>query len=287
MANRFQRFVAYPLEAAALGLIFLGLKALPLDWASALGGAVARTIGPRLPVSDVARRNLRHALPELDPEPVVREVWDNLGRTFAEYPHLARLTADRVELVGTEFLDELRERQIFCMSGHFANWELLPATAARYQLELAYVYRAANNPWVDRLLAFARRANAGRLIPKGAKGARETVAVVKHGDSMGFLIDQKMNDGVPVTFFGRPAMTASAPIQLALKAGAPIMLTRIERLQGAYFRLTLEAPLPLATTGDRTADLQAGLALVTRRLEDWIRARPGQWLWLHRRWGKE
>jgi len=36
---------------------------LPLDWASAIGGALARTIGPRFGISKRARLNLGRALP--------------------------------------------------------------------------------------------------------------------------------------------------------------------------------------------------------------------------------
>jgi hypothetical protein len=35
---------------------------------------------------------------------------------------------------------------------------------------------------------------------------------------------------------------------------------------------------------ERAADVQALMRLVNRRIEEWIRARPDHWFWLHRRW---
>ena len=70
------------------------MRALPIDAASALGGALARRIGPWLGISKRARHNLTAALPELSAaeiERVVRGMWDNLGRVAAEYPHLRRI----------------------------------------------------------------------------------------------------------------------------------------------------------------------------------------------------
>jgi KDO2-lipid IV(A) lauroyltransferase len=37
-------------------------------------------------------------------------------------------------------------------------------------------------------------------------------------------------------------------------------------------------------SGDRTADTLALMIAVNAQLEGWIRARPEQWFWLHRRW---
>src|SRR5690242_18436764 len=146
---------------AALTLLYLrALAALPLDWASATGGAIARAIGPLLPVSRLARRNLAIALPELPPAEVrrvLRAMWDNFGRTIAEYPHLHDISClgpgARVELVGTEHVDRAAAagRPILFFSGHFGNWEVAPLAAAQYGLRMAVVYRAANNPRVDAL----------------------------------------------------------------------------------------------------------------------------------------
>src|SRR5262245_9379313 len=77
---------------AALGFGALGL--LPLDWASAIGGALARNIGPVLGITKRARLNLRRALPKLSDAEIahiIRLMWDNLGRVAAEYPHLRKI----------------------------------------------------------------------------------------------------------------------------------------------------------------------------------------------------
>ena len=74
--------------------MFGGFKVLPLDCASALGGALARRIGPFLGVSKHARRNISRAFPELSETEIARVVagmWDNLGRLAAEYPHLRNI----------------------------------------------------------------------------------------------------------------------------------------------------------------------------------------------------
>ena len=82
------------LEAWGAASLFGGFKLLPLDCASALGGALARRIGPFLGVSKHARRNISRAFPELSETEiagVVAGMWDNLGRVAAEYPHLRNI----------------------------------------------------------------------------------------------------------------------------------------------------------------------------------------------------
>ena len=266
---------------------------LPPATASALGGALARSLGPRLGVSKVARRNLARALPELDAaarEQVIRGMWDNLGRVAAEYPHLRRLRIGKplVELVGAEHVDRAREDGIggIFFAAHYGNWELLAIAAGQRGVPLTLIYRAANNPWIEALVQRAREAapGAGAHVPKGAAGARAAVAALRRHDHLGMLVDQKLNDGIAVPFFGRAAMTAPALAEFALRYRVPVIPARIERLGGFAFRLTVEPPLEFNPTGERAADVAALMALVNRRIEDWIRQRPDHWFWLHRRW---
>jgi KDO2-lipid IV(A) lauroyltransferase len=287
-----RRLLFYPLEALGLFLGFGLFRLLPVDAASNLGGWLGRTIGPRLPVTRWARRNLRLAFPQAatgEIESIVRGMWDNLGRIAAEHPHLGRITAPgggRVELIdldGTAALQD-RVRPGILASGHLANWEVMAVNFARVGIDLSIFARVPNNPLVRSLVERYRGAAGGRRIPKGAAGAKQAMALLAAGGTLGILADQKMNDGVEVPFFGHPAMTAAGPAQLALRFGCPLVPVRIERLGPARFRVTCHPPLARPSTGDRQHDVAALTARLNRLLEDWIGERPQEWLWLHKRW---
>ena len=56
-------------------------------------------------------------------------MWDNLGRVVGEYPHIGKLhargTGNRLEIIGADFIDQLRDDDkpgIFMMA-HLGNWE--------------------------------------------------------------------------------------------------------------------------------------------------------------------
>ena len=288
--------LAQRVEAALVRAALALVRALPAVAASDLGGAVARTLGPLLPVSRVAETNLRHALPELDATArrrVIRRMWDNLGRTVAEFPHLPALrecpAGPGWEIEGAELLRALAARggaAIF-FSGHIGNWELLPPAAAAYGVAFASVYRAAKNPLIDAVITDLRASATGVAMPrypKGAAGARQTLAHLAAGGRVAMLMDQKMNDGIPVPFFGRTAMTAPALAALALRFRCPVIPAHVERLGPARLRIIVEAPLDLPATGDRAADIASLTGTVNATLERWIRDRPEAWLWLHHRW---
>jgi KDO2-lipid IV(A) lauroyltransferase len=285
--------IGQQIEAGFTRLAMRLFASLPRERASALGGWLARTIGPRLGINRRARRNLARALPELDraaQDRVIIEMWDNLGRIVAEFPHLKRLDAftpgAAVEVAGLEHVDAAiaRGKPIIFFSGHFGNWEIAANTASLYGLKMAIVYRAANNPLVDRMMINLRRDLGAEPIPKGVQGARKIVGAIRAGQTLCMLVDQKMNDGIPVPFFGRDAMTAPAIAELALRYDCTLLPGRVERLPGARFRLTVSPPIALPASGDRAADVLALMTTINRTLEDWIRARPGHWFWLHRRW---
>jgi Kdo2-lipid IVA lauroyltransferase/acyltransferase len=275
--------------AAALGMF----RALPLDLASATGGWLCRRLGPLAPVSRYAERNLRRAFPDKTDAEIRRllvAMWEHLGRVLGEYPHLARFRlyepGSRVEVVGAEHVDRLRDdgKTGIFFSAHIGNWELASLGATQRGLPLARIYRAPNNALVDQLMRAARRSVEGELLPKGAEGARRAVAIMRAGGHLGMLVDQKLNDGIAVPFFGRPAMTAPALALLALKFDCPVVPAKVERLAGCRFRLTIYPPLTIERSGERERDVLALMARVNAIIEGWIRERPEQWLWLHRRW---
>ena len=288
----FKRYISHPLQGLLSYLFFYGIRVLPMRSASAFGGWLGRRIGPGLPLTRRARRNLAIAFPDKSPqqiEDLVVGMWDNLGRTVMEYPLLHRIRTEgadaQVELVGGEYLDLLRDdgKPGIFFSGHLANWEIPAIVIAHRGLASHLVYRAPNNPYVEKLFQ-RRHLQKGTLIPKGAKGARIAVKALSQGGHLGMLVDQKMNDGIPVPLFGHDAMTAPALAQFALKFDCPVVPVRVERLHGLRFRVTCHPPLDPPEGEDRQAAIVAMTTRVNAILEDWIRQQPAQWLWLHNRW---
>ena len=247
---------------------------------------MARRIGPFLGVSKYAQRNINRAFPELSETEIARVVagmWENLGRVAAEYPHLLKIRVfepgGRVETHGFEHVDRAvaAGRRMIVFSGHIANWEIGMLAGAQHGISVAQIYRALNNPLLDRMIA-RFRGDRGEFIPKGAIAARSAIAALRRGTHLGLLADQKMNDGIPVPFFGRPAMTAPALAVLALRFDCDVLPLRVERLDGARFRVTVFPPLALPRSGEPHADAAALMAQVNAILEEWIRDRPEQWL---------
>jgi KDO2-lipid IV(A) lauroyltransferase len=278
---------------AALTAGFRFLKCLGPVRASNLAAAVARAIGMRLPVCRVADGNLKAAFPAMtavERRGVIAQVWDTIGRNVGELPHVAAMR-ETVSGPGWELLgrDNIPPGQAIFFSAHFGNWEMVLPIASQLGMPVSGFYRRASSPVMDKVIAMQRSAGLGpgvAMFPKGAQGARQALAHVMGGGSLGLLVDQKMNDGIAVPFFGRPAMTAPAAAQFALRFDLPLVPIRVQRLGPARVRMIVEPPLAVLRTGDRQADILALTTAMNATVERWVRAEPGAWLWLHKRWPK-
>jgi KDO2-lipid IV(A) lauroyltransferase len=281
--------------ALALGGFF---RLIGVDAASALAGRFMRTLGPMIgAIHGRGRINLKIAFPnwgEEEIEATLRDAWENIGRTAGEFSHLEKFDPDeggRIEIVNRQAFDAVIAggKPAVFVSGHFANWEVTPRTMHAAGLDYCFVYRAANNPLVDGLIIRTRgQVMSRRQIPKGRRGGRDMLEALNGGVSLAMYVDQKLNSGgIPSPLFGRPAMTGTAAARMALRYGAPVIPVDLVRLGGARFRMTVGAPLEFKATGDIAADVEALTARINLEIERMIRQAPGQWLWFHRRWGKD
>ena len=281
------------ITVAALTAVFGLLHRLGPVRASNFAGAMTRAIGMRLPVCRVADANLQAAFPEMpksERRRIIGLVWDNIGRNVGELPHLSAMrettSGPGWELVGRE---NIPPGQAIFFSAHFGNWEMVLPIAFQLGLPVSGFYRRASSPVMDKLIGMQRAAGLGpgvAMFPKGAQGARQALAHVMGGGSLGLLVDQKMNDGIAVPFMGRLAMTAPAAAQFALRFGLPLVPIRVQRLGPARVRMICEPPLDVPQTGVRQTDIMALTAAMNAAVERWVRGEPGAWLWLHKRWPK-
>ncbi|GAW41047.1 Lipid A biosynthesis (KDO)2-(lauroyl)-lipid IVA acyltransferase [Brevundimonas sp. SH203] len=279
------------LEALGFRALFGFLRLLGVERASGLGGWLLRTLGPLTGTQKTVIRNLRIAFPDMDEaerEALALAQWNQTGRTFAELAVMDQLTPEggRVEVVGMERLHALRDsgKPAVLISGHLANFEVMAAVIMAAGVPCQVTYRAANNPYVDALIRKNRERYGVRLFAPKGDGTRELMAGMKRGDSIALLVDQKYNQGPEVQFFGQPVNASPGAARLAARFDTVMLPLSVVRLPGARFRVTAHAPIGIGRSGDKAADVLAGIQAANRFVEDRVREHPVDWFWVHKRW---
>ncbi len=243
------------------------------------------------------RRNRRKALahlavafPELSSarrQALGRACFRHLGTSIGELLHVYHREASEacrhVRVEGWEEIERIRARgqPIVVMTAHCGNWELLSTVNESHGLGLAAIARQLDDPSLHGLAVGLRRHLGSVTIARGSRSSsRELLRTLRRRGALVLLIDQDIPsaDGVWVPFFGRLAHTPLAPANLALRLGAAVVPSFVERLDDGSHLVTFHPPMEL------DADPLAATAAMTARIEEQIRRRPEQWVWMHRRW---
>src|ERR1700761_364706 len=283
------------MEAWAYDFAYFLARLFPVDAVSDFGGWLFRAVGPLTSKQRIAETNLRIVFPQASDAEIaalLRAQWEELGRWIAEFPILERIANDpgRVEVEGMERLTVLAKehRPAVLISGHFSNFDVMAVAIVRSGVDCQITYRATNNPYIDNRIVEGRRRYGVKLFaPKGTSGAREMFRAVARGESIALLNDQKFNGGIAAPLFGKMAHTAPGPSTYALHFGVPIQPMSVQRTHKARFRVVVHEPFVLADTGDRNADIEAGVRRINAFMEARVRERPTEWFWVHRRWPGE
>jgi KDO2-lipid IV(A) lauroyltransferase len=284
------------LDVTLMRLIWLAARALPVDRASALGDHIGRWFGPRVGRQRHVLDSLAVAFPERDDawlEQTAVAIWGEIGRVLAEYPHLPEICASgsepRLELVSHFDLEPVRRggpAMIF-VAPHQANWNL-PAMVGRLgDFPFSVLFRGQRNPRLEALIGRWRNTIPVRFIDAAA-GPRSILQELAAGRSVGLQMDHRFEAGEAVPYFGIEAPTLTIPARLAVKLGTGLVPTRIERLEGARFRITLHEPIHADPAfADPRLAARRMTEQVNAHFERWIRARPEQWICAKRRWPKD
>ena len=288
------RRLKHLIEAGLLiGLLQLS-RLFSLERASAIGGWIGRKVAAPLLRKSSTVRTIRIAFPDLDQAGAVRLIdgmADNLGRTLAETAHLEKFMGEagksRFSFEGLEHIEAARDsgRPILIVSGHFGNFELAFVVLHHVGVRCAAITRRPNNAYVADWFA-NKRAHLGfdQQIPKGPEGTRRMVSMLRHGGHVGMLADQRLSEGIPVPLFGHDAMTVHTPATLALSHGVIVLPIAVRREPDARFRAVFHPPIEPPGLGSEARDIIAMTTALNAFVETEVRARPTDWLWMHKRW---
>ena len=279
--------VAYAQNLVVAGLIG-GLRLLPYAARVRFSGWVmGNLVGPVAGYRARVRDNLALIWPDLPPRTVAtltHDVLDNMGRTLAELysPQDFKANVAGSALLGIGLAQVLEAqaqgRGVILVSGHFGNHDIARAVLATRGMAVAALYRPQRNPYFDLHFAATIRAISEPLFARGRRGLADLVTHLRKGGMLGMLIDQHMSHGAALTFLGHRALTALSAAELALKYNCLLVpVYGIRQPDGLHFDLLIEAAVPHTTSAEMTQALN-------NSLDRQVRAHPGQWFWVHRRW---
>ena len=213
----------------------------------------------------------------------VRFAWEILELLLAPLP----LIKQRVVVLGAEHVEAAlaQGRGMIAIAAHAGNWEY---TVFGYGLQyrpVAVVARDLDHA-LGRPLARRLRQRGGNWMVSKQKGLKEILGHLKQNRVVGIIIDQNTaaDAGLLADFFGHAARTTAVAAILARRFNVPVLPVFSRRLSDGRHLMAIFPPIPMEKTGDPQADIEAHLKLQNRAVENWVRACPEQWLWLHRRW---
>lgn len=277
-----------------LRLVIAILRRLPVDRASALMGWVWRTVAPRTHRQKRALAHFRAAYPtksEAELTTLAGDMWENLGRVFAEGLILDRIVGDpdrvktRLEILDPAVLQRMRDKGGVVVSLHLGNWEVVSQAAIAAGVPIAGVYQKLSNPLVDRVLYDIRAPHySDGLLAKGPDTAKKMLSQIRRKRVVAVLADHRDFRGLLAQFLGAPAWMSRVPAVLARTFDAPMIAARVVRV-GPGARFVIEPrEITVPRTASRDADIDAATLELNAVFEEWIRERPAEWMWIHRRW---
>jgi len=279
--------------AAWTGLKLLGILPRPVArFVGASFAAAAYWIRP--PLRRAAMFNLRLAFPDWTDarrKQVIRGMIRQIGWMAGEFSQFPRYTREKIERIvvvdGFENFDSAlrRGKGVLFLTGHMSAWELAPFAQALYGYPLHFLVRPIANRRVDELINGYRCRSGNQPIEKN-RSARSILKILGGGGTVGVLSDHNTShESVFVNFFGIPAATTSGLARIALRTDAAVVPGFLSWDSDIRkYRLRFEPAVELARTGDEEADVIENTARFTRVIEDYVRAHPEQWLWVHKRW---
>jgi KDO2-lipid IV(A) lauroyltransferase len=193
------------------------------------------------------------------------------------------------DLVRYENLERLPEeaKGILALVGHTGNWELMATSTAflEHPVPLNIVVKPIKpeslNRWINNV-----RSQWGNSIHLRKGSSKNLIKLMKQGENLGFILDQNARRkwGIFVDFFGKPACTHHALAQLAALSGHrifPVLCRRDLDTRKLIVSIGEEVPGPANRSEE---EVHRVTQECTKRLEDFIRTYPDQWIWMHRRW---
>lgn len=247
----------------------------------------------------IARESLRIAFGQEKSEEQIEQIIHDCFKTirkgsiellyFSRYP----------ERVGTLFTMEGKEhldaalkkgKGAIMVTAHFGNFPLMMLQMAQSGYTVNVIMRRARDKKLaDVILKMMNREKVHTIYTQPRRECvLESLRVLRNNELLFILMDQHFGSegGVLVDFFGQQAATATGPIVIANRTGAPVLPIFNVRQEGHQQKIFIEPEMPLQECESAEESVRVNVMALTKIIEQYIRRYPHEWGWMHKRWKK-
>ena len=239
----------------------------------------------------VILKNLALAFPnESNPfyQKVQNDFYDNLffliSESIKSFTISQKEAARRMKVLNPELLNQYAEmnQSAIMVFGHYSNWEWTPlACPSQIKHQITAIFQPLKNKAINDWILH-NRSRTG-VIMMSTKETNEFYEKNSLCVANTFIADQspsKKGSGVWVDFFGRKTLFLVGMAVQAQKQNHPIVFIDIQRIAKGMYTITIE-DLVAEPNNWSVEEIVQKFAC---RLEQQIKANPGNWLWSHNRW---
>jgi KDO2-lipid IV(A) lauroyltransferase len=253
-------------------------------------------IGVFIPHSFIALSNIKKAFPEfgfLKRLLILIKMWNNIGRVFAEF--LFFNNKELKNLYKYFHIDEKSKENLLKIKGnkdgvfvflaHFGQWNFVTQIAWFYDLSFSIMYRKMNNEYANKIMKKYYDKSLLKMIDKKDNGIIKLVKTIKKKENVFLLLDQRDSNGIYAPLFSIPSKTSTTLANFALKHDYKVYSLVIYRrhFYSVFFDIVVEE-FDIKNTGNYEQDVLNNTISMNKKFEEWIKNRPEQWFWVHKRW---
>ena len=225
-----------------------------------------------------------------------RKCYESLAWTLTESLVLQKDTSQALNWVksvkGQDIIDDLlrRKQGTIFITAHTGNWELFGSWYAQYALKhnhrLHVVYQESHDEDVSRYIRETRENGKMLMIPKDIS-VLKMAKMLRNGEHFAMLYDVSGSGELIVPFMGHNATNMAGPAMLAMMTNAAVVPAFSCRIKPFEHEAEFFEPLKLPDKNENLTHeerLRRIISEMNNAIESYIRRRPEQWFWLHKRW---
>lgn len=244
----------------------------------------------------VALENIKRCFPDWSDEhavQVARRSLCNLGRSFIEFLRIPDVDPEKwrshFQLHGVENYEKAfaKAKGVCILSAHIGNgdWGTLGLVLNNYHIYIIskeFKLKLLNDFW------FATRRSLGTEFISDRGSSLTILKLLKKNKAIVFVLDQFLGPpiGIKTTFFGHETGTGMGLALLAERSNAPVVPVYTYRDERGGTHIVFEPEIPFVELANKEDTIKNMTQIYCNKIEEWVRAYPEQWLWVHRRWKK-